>query len=62
MVLVSVNLPVEGIALVIGVDRILDMLRTVVNITGDAVTAVIVAKSEGEWTRAVFEQEPPPDI
>jgi Na+/H+-dicarboxylate symporter len=62
MVLVSVNLPVEGIALVIGVDRILDMLRTVVNITGDAVTAVIVAKSEGEWNRAVFEQEPPPDI
>jgi Na+/H+-dicarboxylate symporter len=34
----------------------------VVNITGDAVTAVIVAKSEGEWNRAVFEQEPPPDI
>ena len=56
MVLVSVNLPVEGIALVIGVDRLLDMLRTVVNTTGDAVTAVIVAKSEGEWDRAVFER------
>jgi len=59
MVLVSVNLPVEGIALVIGVDRILDMLRTVVNITGDAVTAVVVAKSENEWDRAVFEQQNP---
>lgn len=57
MVLGAVNLPVEGIALVIGVDRILDMLRTVVNITGDAVTAVVVGKSEGEWDRAVFEQE-----
>ncbi|MBM4017109.1 MAG: dicarboxylate/amino acid:cation symporter [Planctomycetes bacterium] len=56
MVLASVNLPVEGIALVIGVDRILDMLRTVVNITGDAVAAVVVAKSEGEWDRAVFER------
>jgi Na+/H+-dicarboxylate symporter len=55
MVLVSVNLPVEGIALVVGVDRILDMLRTVVNTTGDAVTAVVVAKSEGKWGRAVFE-------
>jgi Na+/H+-dicarboxylate symporter len=59
MVLVSVNLPVEGIALVIGVDRILDMLRTVVNITGDAVTAVVVAKSENEWDRAIFEQQNP---
>jgi Na+/H+-dicarboxylate symporter len=59
MVLASVNLPVEGIALVLGVDRLLDMLRTVVNITGDAVTAVIVAKSEGEWDRAVFERQDP---
>ncbi|RJP01909.1 dicarboxylate/amino acid:cation symporter [Exiguobacterium sp. RIT452] len=46
MVLQSVNLPVEGIALIIGVDRLLDMMRTAVNITGDAACAVIVAKSE----------------
>ena len=59
MVLASVHLPVEGIALVIGVDRILDMLRTTVNITGDAMTAVVVAKSEGEWDRAVFEARNP---
>jgi Na+/H+-dicarboxylate symporter len=39
--------------------RLLDMLRTVVNITGDAVTAVVVAKSENEWDRAVFEQQNP---
>ncbi|WP_044748365.1 dicarboxylate/amino acid:cation symporter [Bacillus alveayuensis] len=46
MVLTSVGLPVEGIALILGVDRLLDMIRTAVNITGDAACAVIVAKSE----------------
>jgi len=46
MVLSSVNLPVEGIALIIGIDRLLDMARTAVNITGDAACAVIVAESE----------------
>jgi Na+/H+-dicarboxylate symporter len=46
MVLQSVNLPVEGIALIIGVDRFLDMVRTAVNVTGDAAVSVIVAKSE----------------
>lgn len=48
MVLASVGLPLEGVALVAGVDRILDMARTTVNITGDASAAVIVAASEGE--------------
>ncbi|ACE82666.1 dicarboxylate/amino acid:cation symporter [Cellvibrio japonicus] len=47
MVLQSVGLPVEGIALIIGVDRLLDMTRTAVNITGDSVGAIVVAKSEG---------------
>ena len=47
MVLTSVGLPVEGIALVLGVDRLLDMVRTAVNITGDAACAVVVAQSEG---------------
>lgn len=46
MVLQSVGLPVEGIALVAGVDRIFDMGRTVVNITGDAACAIIVSKLE----------------
>lgn len=46
MVLQSVNLPVEGIALILGIDRLLDMARTAVNITGDAACAVIVAESE----------------
>lgn len=50
MVLKSVNLPVEGIALIIGIDRLLDMTRTAVNITGDAACAVIVAKTEEKHT------------
>ncbi len=47
IVLRSVNIPEEGIALIIGVDRLLDMCRTVVNVSGDAAVAAIVAKSEG---------------
>lgn len=48
IVLNSVGLPVEGLALILGVDRPLDMLRTVVNITGDSTVASIVARTEGE--------------
>ncbi|MFP4063044.1 MAG: dicarboxylate/amino acid:cation symporter [Halochromatium sp.] len=48
IILSAVGLPLEGIGLLLAVDRILDMLRTAVNVTGDAVGAVIVAKSEGE--------------
>ena len=46
MVLQSVGLPVEGIALVAGVDRIFDMGRTTVNITGDAACAVVVSAAQ----------------
>jgi len=48
MVLTTIGLPMEGIALVAGVDRILDMARTCTNVTGDATASVIVAASEGE--------------
>jgi Na+/H+-dicarboxylate symporter len=53
-VLAQVGLPEEGIALILGVDRLLDMTRTVVNITGDASVTTIVAKSEGQLDMAVF--------
>ena len=46
MVLQSVNLPVEGIALILGIDRLLDMARTAVNITGDAACAVYNTAAE----------------
>jgi Na+/H+-dicarboxylate symporter len=48
MVLEQIGVPLEGIALILGVDRILDMMRSAVNVTGDASAAVIVASSEGE--------------
>jgi Na+/H+-dicarboxylate symporter len=54
MVLRQVNLPVEGIALVLGVDRLLDMVRTAVNVTGDASVSCIVATSEGQLSREIF--------
>jgi len=57
MVLVQIGLPVEGIAIIIGIDRILDMLRTAINITGDAVCTLIVAKSEGEFDEKVYYED-----
>ena len=48
VVLTAVNLPLEGIGLVLAVDRILDMSRTTINVWGDTCAAVIIAKSEGE--------------
>ena len=57
MVLRQVNLPVEGIGLIIGVDRLLDMARTAVNITGDAAVTCIVARSEGKLDAEVFHAE-----
>lgn len=57
MVLTSVGLPVEGIALIMGIDRILDMMRTAVNITGDAVCTIIVANQERALDREVFNRE-----
>jgi len=48
MILKAVNVPLEGIALILGVDRILDMLRTTSNILGDAAASIVIAKSENE--------------
>ncbi len=54
MVLEQVSLPVEGIALIIGVDRLLDMVRTAVNVTGDSAVACVVARAEGQLDEDVF--------
>ncbi|MGB7997760.1 MULTISPECIES: dicarboxylate/amino acid:cation symporter [Photobacterium] len=54
MVLNQVGLPVEGIAIIMGVDRLLDMIRTAVNITGDSVVTCIVGKSENEMDISRF--------
>ena len=55
MVLTQVGLPVEGIALIIGVDRLLDMTRTAVNVAGDAMVAITVAHSEKKLDRSVLD-------
>ena len=57
MILTSVGLPTEGIALIMGIDRILDMLRTAVNVTGDAVCTLIVAKQNNEFNAEIFSQD-----
>ncbi|SDY63546.1 Na+/H+-dicarboxylate symporter [Nitrosomonas halophila] len=54
MVFNQVGLPIEGIALIMGVDRLLDMLRTSVNVTGDAVVATIIARSENGLSLPTF--------
>jgi|TARA_B110000259_G_scaffold52952_1_gene62329 Na+/H+-dicarboxylate symporter len=55
MVFTQVGLPVEGIGLILGVDRLMDMIRTAVNVSGDAVVSSIVAKSEGSLDRGVYD-------
>jgi Na+/H+-dicarboxylate symporter len=57
VVLASMGLPVEGIAMLLGVDTVIDMARTATNVTGASVTALLVADSEGEFDRAAFNAE-----
>jgi Na+/H+-dicarboxylate symporter len=59
MVLGQVGLPVEGIALIIGIDRLLDMMRTAVNVCGDSAVTLVVAKSEDALDMAIFDD---PDV
>jgi len=56
LVLTSVGLPLEGLAVIAGIDRILDMARTTVNVTGDLMVSVLVAKSEGELNEEVYNE------
>lgn len=55
LVLTSVGLPAEGIALILGVERIMDMVRTTVNVAGDAFVALVIDVSEGNHDRGVFD-------
>ncbi len=57
MVLSEIGLPLEGIGIILGVDRLLDMTRTAVNISGDLMTTTVVARSEGEFDKGVFVAE-----
>jgi uncharacterized protein len=54
VVLAGMGLPVEGLAMLLGIDTIVDMARTATNVTGASVTALLVANSEGEFDRAAF--------
>jgi Na+/H+-dicarboxylate symporter len=54
LVLTQAGLPVEGVALILGVDRLLDMVRTAVNVTGDATVSTVVAYHEGQLDEVVF--------
>jgi Na+/H+-dicarboxylate symporter len=58
IILAAVGLPVEGIGLILAVDRILDMMRTAVNVFSDSCGAVIIAKSQGE--EGVLQPQPQP--
>ncbi len=57
MVLTAVGVPTEGIALVLGVDRLLDMFRTATNLTGDSACTVLMARLEGEDLHILSEEE-----
>jgi DAACS family dicarboxylate/amino acid:cation (Na+ or H+) symporter len=59
-VLKSVNVPPEGIAIIIGVDRLLDVCRTTLNVTGGVTAAVFIARSEGQLGAAGETTGPPP--
>lgn len=54
LVLTSVGLPLEGVALIAGIDRILDMARTMVNVAGDLMTTTLVGSSENELDRSIY--------
>jgi dicarboxylate/amino acid:cation (Na+ or H+) symporter, DAACS family len=58
-ILAMFRVPPEGIALILGVDRILDMCRTTVNVTGDLVATVVIGRSERAWNAGML---PPPEM
>jgi Na+/H+-dicarboxylate symporter len=57
MVLASVNMPIEGVAIIAGIDRVLDLLRTAINITGDATITLVIDASEGTLDKEVYNSD-----
>lgn len=57
MVLQTIGLPLEGLGLILGIDRIFDMGRTAMNITGDAVCTTIISKQEGEFDEEIWNSD-----
>jgi Na+/H+-dicarboxylate symporter len=57
LVLTTVGLPLEGIAIVAGIDKILDMARTTINVTGDLMVTLLIGKSEGELDETLYNQD-----
>ena len=56
IILKQLNIPTDGIVLILGVDSLLDMVRTVVNIIGNAVITCVIAASENQLNRQAFEK------
>ncbi|MCR8746679.1 dicarboxylate/amino acid:cation symporter [Romboutsia lituseburensis] len=59
MVLTSVGLPIEGVGLIMGVDRLLDMARTTINVMGDCACTLVVSNKEGELDKSMYYKEFP---
>lgn len=59
LVLTTVGLPMEGLAIIAGIDRILDMARTCVNVSGDLMVSVLIGKSEGELDESIYNAKEP---
>ena len=57
MILTAVNMPIEGVAIIAGIDRVLDLLRTAINITGDATITLIIDNSEGNLNRELYNSD-----
>ncbi|NRB10830.1 MAG: dicarboxylate/amino acid:cation symporter [Rickettsiaceae bacterium] len=57
LVLSSVNMPIEGVAIIAGIDRVLDLLRTAINITGDATITLIIDSTEGTLNRETYNSD-----
>ena len=57
MILAAVNMPIEGVAIIAGIDRVLDLLRTAINITGDATITLIIDNSEGNLNRELYNSD-----